>query len=63
MANRPARNREIAQRVGASPTTVIQWRERYGQRGRAGLEDMWESDRDDEETEDEYFARLTELGL
>ena len=45
------------------PTTVIEWRERYGQRGRAGLEDMWESDRDEEETEDEYFARLTELGL
>jgi len=24
---------------------------------------MWESDREEEETEDEYFARLTELGL
>ena len=38
-------NREIAQRVGASPTTVIQWRERYGQRGRAGLEDQDRSGR------------------
>jgi transposase len=38
-------NREIAQRVGASPTTVIAWRERYGQRGRAGLEDQKRSGR------------------
>ena len=33
-------NREIAARVGASPTTVIQWRERYGERGLVGLEDL-----------------------
>src|SRR3954452_5963838 len=32
-------NREIAQRVGASPTTVIEWRNRYAQRGLSGLED------------------------
>ena len=38
-------NREIAQRVGASPTTVIQWRSRYAQRGRAGLEDQERSGR------------------
>lgn len=30
---------------------------------RKELEDMWETDRDEEEIEDEYFARLTELGL
>ncbi len=38
-------NREIAQRVDASPTTVIQWRERYTQRGRAGLHDQDRSGR------------------
>jgi NADPH-dependent ferric siderophore reductase len=30
---------------------------------RQELEDMWDSERDEEEIEDEYFARLTELGL
>jgi transposase len=38
-------NREIAQRVGASPTTVIQWRERYGARGLVGLDDRYRSGR------------------
>ena len=38
-------NREIAERVEASPTTVIQWRERYGKRGLVGLEDMERSGR------------------
>jgi len=38
-------NREIALRVGASPTTVIQWRNRYAERGRAGLEDQERSGR------------------
>ena len=38
-------NREIAQRVGASPTTVIQWRERYGRSGLRGLEDLDRSGR------------------
>lgn len=32
-------NRAIAQRVGASPTTVIEWRTRYDERGLAGLVD------------------------
>jgi transposase len=32
-------NREIARLVGASPTTVIAWRERYQARGVAGLRD------------------------
>ena len=32
-------NQEIAARVGASRTTVIQWRNRYQSRGVAGLED------------------------
>ena len=32
-------NRRIAELVGASPTTVIAWRERYQQRGLAGLTD------------------------
>jgi transposase len=32
-------NREIARLVGASPTTVIAWRERYQARGTAGLKD------------------------
>ncbi|MEI5676249.1 MULTISPECIES: siderophore-interacting protein [unclassified Nocardioides] len=30
---------------------------------RKELEDMWDTERDEEEIEDEYFARLTELGL
>ena len=38
-------NREIAQRVGASPTTVIAWRERYGHSGVRGLEDLERSGR------------------
>ncbi|WP_336621854.1 IS630 family transposase, partial [Nocardioides abyssi] len=38
-------NREIAQRVGASPTTVIQWRARYEERGLSGLEDRERSGR------------------
>lgn len=38
-------NRSIAQRVGASPTTVIEWRSRYGERGLAGLEDRERSGR------------------
>jgi transposase len=38
-------NREIAQRVGASPTTVIQWRARYDERGVAGLDDRERSGR------------------
>src|SRR4051794_34770381 len=38
-------NREIAGRVGASPTTVIQWRARYQQRGLEGLEDAERSGR------------------
>jgi transposase len=32
-------NRRIAELVGASPTTVIAWRERYQERGLAGLAD------------------------
>ena len=40
-----APNREIATRVGASPTTVIQWRSRYAERGLAGLEDHRRSGR------------------
>jgi transposase len=38
-------NRAIAERVGASPTTVIEWRSRYEQRGVAGLEDRARSGR------------------
>ncbi len=38
-------NRAIAQRVGASPTTVIAWRARYDERGLAGLEDRERSGR------------------
>ncbi len=38
-------NRVIAQRVGASPTTVIEWRARYDERGLAGLEDRERSGR------------------
>src|SRR3954454_7659521 len=38
-------NREIAQRVDASPTTVIEWRNRYAQRGLSGLEDRVRSGR------------------
>src|SRR4051794_22003527 len=38
-------NREIAHRVGASPTTVIQWRSRYEERGLVGLEDHERSGR------------------
>jgi len=38
-------NREIAARVAASPTTVIQWRDRYLKRGLAGLDDRARSGR------------------
>jgi transposase len=38
-------NREIATRVEASPTTVIQWRGRYAERGLAGLDDHRRSGR------------------
>ena len=38
-------NQEIADRVGASRTTVIAWRDRYEQRGLAGLEDAERSGR------------------
>jgi len=38
-------NQEIADRVGASRTTVIQWRVRYEERGLAGLEDAERSGR------------------
>lgn len=38
-------NQEIAQRVGASRTTVIQWRNRYQARGLPGLEDRERSGR------------------
>jgi transposase len=38
-------NREIAQRVGASPTTVIEWRSRYDERGLSGLGDRGRSGR------------------
>ena len=38
-------NREIATRVGASPTTVIAWRSRYAEMGLAGLEDHRRSGR------------------
>ncbi|WP_283095224.1 IS630 family transposase [Nocardioides alcanivorans] len=38
-------NRAIAQTVGASPTTVIEWRTRYEERGLAGLEDRERSGR------------------
>jgi transposase len=38
-------NREIAHRVAASPTTVIQWRARYEELGLAGLEDQERSGR------------------
>lgn len=38
-------NQEIADRVGASRTTVIEWRDRYGARGVAGLEDHERSGR------------------
>lgn len=42
------------------------WRERYDaldEQTRAELDAIWQSDRDEEEQEDEYDARLTELGL
>ena len=38
-------NAEIAERVGASRTTVIQWRSRYEERGLAGLDDRERSGR------------------
>lgn len=38
-------NREISARVGASPTTVIQWRDRYEERGLRGLDDLERSGR------------------
>jgi transposase len=38
-------NREIAERVSASPTTVIQWRGRYRERGLVGLGDLDRSGR------------------
>ena len=38
-------NRAIAQRVGASPTTVIEWRTRYDESGLAGLQDRERSGR------------------
>ncbi len=38
-------NRLIAQRVGASPTTVIEWRARYDEHGLAGLSDRERSGR------------------
>lgn len=38
-------NAEIAERVGASRTTVIQWRARYTERGLAGLDDRERSGR------------------
>lgn len=38
-------NQEIADRVGASRTTVIQWRTRYEERGVSGLEDAERSGR------------------
>ncbi len=38
-------NRVIAQTVGASPTTVIEWRARYEERGLAGLVDRERSGR------------------
>lgn len=38
-------NREIAHRVAASPTTVIQWRARYEELGLAWLEDQERSGR------------------
>jgi transposase len=45
LASEGVANREIAQRVAASPTTVIQWRARYEQRGLRGLEDLKRSGR------------------
>jgi transposase len=38
-------NSEIAERVGASRTTVIEWRDRYEARGLAGLKDLERSSR------------------
>ena len=38
-------NSEIADRVGASRTTVIEWRDRYDERGLAGLKDLERSGR------------------
>ncbi len=38
-------NAEIAERVSASRTTVIQWRSRYEERGLAGLDDRERSGR------------------
>lgn len=40
LASEGVGNREISARVGASPTTVIQWRSRYEERGLRGLEDL-----------------------
>ncbi|MDN5744424.1 MAG: helix-turn-helix domain-containing protein [Nocardioidaceae bacterium] len=38
-------NAEIAERVGASRTTVIEWRDRYEERGLGGLKDLERSSR------------------
>jgi transposase len=40
LASEGVGNREISAQVGASPTTVIQWRARYEERGLGGLQDL-----------------------
>lgn len=40
-----AANRQIAHVVGGSPTTVIEWRSRYLERGLKGLDDLDRSGR------------------
>ena len=45
LASQGASNTRIAELVGVSRPTVIGWRERYGERGLAGLEDEVRSGR------------------
>lgn len=52
--------------VGYWTEDAEKWRERYDalpESVRAELESMWDSDRDEEEIEDDYERRLSELGL
>ena len=51
-------NRRIAELVGASPTTVIAWRERYQERGLDGLSDR---DRPGRPRELDHRAIVTEM--
>lgn len=52
--------------VGYWTEDAERWRERYAalpEATRAELEAMWDSDRDEEDIEDDYEQRLSELGL